>query len=364
MIETELNSMEALQRLVVAGFTDWKQFGEVYTKRLDDLILFNYTPAAQMAGVWTWLETVSRGLILNAQTGEVVARPFSKFWNWLEGGRLPAPGSTIRTITEKMDGSLGILYRHNGGYRIATRGSFESEQALWATEHLNSIYDLGDLPEEWTLLFEIIYPDNRIVVDYGHDEALCLLAIRNRHTGEYEPHDNVLHLAEHLEMPTPKVYSFEGMDVILKTTSHIDHEGYVVEFTDGSRFKIKGEKYRALHRIISHVSFNAVLDALLNDGYDAYRMHIPEEFWPEIDGYRDEIMQAIDPDHAAIMGAMTDQLIASFSTRKDMALWVQTQPRHLHRYFYRRYDGSYRREDLFNLIERRNVRTRVDRGEA
>ena len=31
---------------------------------------------------------------------------------------------------EKKDGSMGTLYRHNGEYKVATRGSFYSDQAV------------------------------------------------------------------------------------------------------------------------------------------------------------------------------------------------------------------------------------------
>jgi hypothetical protein len=37
-------------------------------------------------------------------------------------------------VTDKLDGSLGILYPTPDGHAIATRGAFVSEQALHATE--------------------------------------------------------------------------------------------------------------------------------------------------------------------------------------------------------------------------------------
>ncbi|HRF99146.1 MAG TPA: hypothetical protein PLZ51_28235, partial [Aggregatilineales bacterium] len=74
----------------------------------------------------------------------------------------------------KMDGSLGILYRWQGAYYIATRGNFDSDQAIWATIFLRTHYDLHNLADEYTLLFEIIYPDNRIVVNYGQRQDLVL----------------------------------------------------------------------------------------------------------------------------------------------------------------------------------------------
>lgn len=360
-----MNSIAELQALTMAGFSDWKQHGAVAVKRMDNLILFNYTPEAIFTNQWTWFERVSRGLILNIETGEVVARPFDKFFNWNEGGRMPLEGSMITAITEKMDGSMGVLYRHNGQMRIATRGSFESEQALWATEFVNRVHPVLASSEfdAWTFLFEIIYPDNRIVVDYGADEKLVLLAMRQRHTGEYLA-SGLQAVAYSLGIPFAPVHTFEDMDAVLAATPSIEHEGYVIEMSDGSRWKIKGDKYRALHKIISQVSFNAVLDAVIANGWHEYRLAVPEEFHPEIDGYYAEITQSVDLTDLIVRSTMTPELITGFITRKDMALWVQQQPRDIQRFYFNHFDGKYQRSDILKMIPRRNTRTIVERGEV
>lgn len=69
------------------GFTDWQRYGNVTVRRKDDLLIFNYNTMAQYEGRWNFFERVSRGLIINHQTGEIVARAFDKFFNWGEGGR-------------------------------------------------------------------------------------------------------------------------------------------------------------------------------------------------------------------------------------------------------------------------------------
>ncbi len=150
-----IESIVDLQNLVRSGETDWEKYGEVNVIEKDGLLLFNYTNAAQYAARWNAYEQMCRGLILNRETGEVVARAFDRMFNWLEGGRVSR--GHIVTVTEKVDGSLGILYRVGNEFRIATRGSFDGAQATWATEFLRKNYDLRDLPPEYTLIFEIIY---------------------------------------------------------------------------------------------------------------------------------------------------------------------------------------------------------------
>jgi RNA ligase len=129
----EITSIEDIQKLAVARFDNWSHYGHVTVRKSGQLLIFNYNTMAQYEARGNFFELVSRGLIINANTGEIVARPFDKFFNWFEGGRR-AKGHMI-SVTEKVDGSIGILYRAAEGYRVATRGHFSSPQAEWATAY-------------------------------------------------------------------------------------------------------------------------------------------------------------------------------------------------------------------------------------
>ncbi|HNR56139.1 MAG TPA: RNA ligase, partial [Flavobacteriales bacterium] len=97
------------------------------------LRIVNYTPQAQYSRAWTPELLQCRGLIFDHEWN-LVARPFPKFFNYEEHiGDEPVAGplpSGFFTATDKLDGSLGILWRWNGHVGIATRGSFHSEQAV------------------------------------------------------------------------------------------------------------------------------------------------------------------------------------------------------------------------------------------
>jgi len=195
------------------GCSEWDSFGCVDVKEKDNFLLFTYSEEAQILGRWNFFEQVSRGLIIDRASGEVAARPFDKFFNWGQNGQ--TTDSPILTATEKLDGSLGILYRDNG-YSIATQGSFRSEQAMWATEFLNKNHNLDSVGDEWTLLFEIIYPENRVVVDYGSTCALVLLAMRNRFTGAYLPLQSVKDVAGTCGFLLPKIFDFRDVSEIVE----------------------------------------------------------------------------------------------------------------------------------------------------
>lgn len=345
-----IESIQDLQSLVISGETNWKQHGAVSTQTEGDYILFNYSPLAVYAGNWNVFEQISRGLILNRFTGEIVARPFDKFWNWGEGERRSS--GSIVSITEKMDGSLGILYRDKGQYKIATRGSMKSDQSKWATAEL-AYHDLEGLPDEYTLLFEIIYPENRIVVDYQGFEGLVLLAVRNRFTGDYLPFfPNVYALADKYGFSTPRVYDFDDLDGIIKECGKLDanHEGFVIEFSDGSRFKFKGDKYLELHRLISSISYKNTLRAIAGGTLQAFMDSLPDEFlsevrrWKaEIETARDDILQEVD---AVFYDAPKD-------TRKDFALWTMKYHKRLSQYLFARLDSKPLEPMIYKALEDR-----------
>ena len=142
--------------------------------------LFNYSHKCQFDRKWDEITRMCRGLIVNTETGEIIARPFEKFFNVQEhtdvfNKEIP---DEVPLITEKLDGSLGIMYTLNNKTWIATRGSFTSEQAIWATKWWRE--NKGDEPygNEITHLFEIIYPENRIVVKYDFSGLVYLASIR------------------------------------------------------------------------------------------------------------------------------------------------------------------------------------------
>ncbi|MFD0520246.1 RNA ligase [Paractinoplanes durhamensis] len=163
------------------------------------LSIYNYTEACQYTGAWTPVTLACRGLIVD-DAGRVLARPLRKFFNHTEAHAPQADGQV--RVTDKSDGSLGIIYHDGTGLAVATRGSFASDQAIHATELLNKRYADFVPPTGRTVLVEIIYPGNRIVVDYAGLDDLVLLGAVDIATGRtYGP--------EVPEWPGPVVESFD-----------------------------------------------------------------------------------------------------------------------------------------------------------
>lgn len=318
---TEITRIDQIRMLAWIGFNDWGRYGDVTVKERGDLLLFKYNRKAITESRWNYFEQVSRGLIVNRRTGQIVARPFDKFFNWGEGGRMTT--APIKRIWEKLDGSCGVFYQHAGERRIATLGSFDGEQAQWATEFLNTHYSGVDVPAGITLVFEIIYPGNRVVVDYGDREALVLLAARNIKSGAYVPIETV---ADVLNMELPRsvdVTNCATVDQLVELVQQLpsSEEGYVAEFEDESRFKFKGPAYLELAKIVHGLTFDHVVQAYF-DGRNLYNSDLPEELRSQVEEWVEEIY--------ANMGRLSGRVeelyqVAPKATRKEFALWVKAE---------------------------------------
>lgn len=292
------------------------------------LALLNYTDLCQRLGRWDEVTSLCRGLIVDTQKKEVAAYPFPKFFNWDEKPAL-LPKEPF-TVTEKMDGSLGVLYRYNQELRLATRGSFTSPEALRGTELLQKLPGRNKIPSAYTLLFEIILPEQGAHLVRYEEEALVLLAGFDRFTGE-ELSDSLLQAqAEGLGCATPKRYTFQTIEeaVVAREALPENQEGFVVRFAGGLRLKIKGTAYlKALKKALG-VSRSKVLEVLLKGdaALAAFLRKAPEEMQPEISRLGEELKES-----AKALETEARALFAKAPSPKDKSgflRWVEAQPAH------------------------------------
>jgi RNA ligase len=338
----QIETIEDIGRLARAGFTDWSSLGDVRVARNGDLLMFAYTPAAQYAGRWNAFERMSRGLIVDATTGEVVARPFDKFFNWGEGGQ--TTDAPFDYVMEKVDGSLIICFRRDGRWRAATRGSFTSDQAQWAQEQLDAMPALAEVDPRWTLLFEAVYPENRIVVDYRGRASLFLLAMRDRTMGEYAPLSLVRQTAAELGVPMPTVYddldTIEGIKRALDGMT-ADEEGFVAVFQDGRRFKFKSAAYLELHKLVFGLTFRSAIEAVQTGKVEEIRHIVPEELRAEFEGWVNEVEEHVANVQATVAAAMQKAAAAGVTgDRKAFAQWVIQNYPELRVYLFAAIDGK------------------------
>lgn len=256
------------------------------------LTIWNYSQATQYDGKWDEITLQCRGLVTDDE-GNVVARPFRKFFNMEEGKHTPTAEFDVFT---KEDGSLGIAFNYNGEWIFASRGSFISEQSVWATEFINEnlVHGVAAMfNTELTYLFEIVYKENRIVVDYGDYEGIILLGAINTETGEELSYDKLLEYGYFFDV----VKRWDGIKdySTLKGMVGNNEEGFVVRFSNGDRMKIKGEEYLRLHRIMTEISTKTVWECLKSGNLvNTILNNVPDEFFGKIRNYQNELLLQFD----------------------------------------------------------------------
>jgi RNA ligase len=322
------------------------------------LTIWNYTPKVQYENIWDEITLQCRGMVTD-DNGNVVARPFKKFFNIEEGKHTP---TSEFEVYEKMDGSLGILFNYEGEWVFATRGSFTSEQSVKGFEMLQK-YDYQKLHKDYTYLFEIIYNENRIVVKYLFED-LVLLGMINTETGyevdlHHEGNDMRLkNLIHNLEFKVVKQY--DGIEDYTKLKSLIDNnaEGFVIRFSNGDRMKIKGEEYLRLHKIMTNVSTTGIWEMLSNgDNVNELLKDVPDEFYKKIQNYvRDlkynyvQISEMAGKLHDGFRyGKYND--VDPEPTKKEFAEFVFKQQKVLHPVMFAMWDKKKYDKIIWNILK-------------
>lgn len=251
--------------------------------KLYDLWILNYTAKTTYENTWNDYSMACRGLVIDAD-GNVIARPFIKFKNYEQHDPSEIDLDEEYEIYEKMDGSLGILfyYEVTKEWMLATRGSFQSDQAVEGMKILkDKNFNWDFLAKEYTYLWEIIYPSNRIVVNYNGLVDMSLLAIINTKTGGEvshkamtSVHGDYFSVVKKYELP--KVNNLGD----LRVHEISNKEGFVLKFKNGFRVKVKFIEYCRLHRIVTGITSVNIWESLMNsDSLDELINNVPDEFY-------------------------------------------------------------------------------------
>ncbi|QMP84305.1 RNA ligase [Streptomyces phage Coruscant] len=277
---TKIFSQELLDQMVNEGLV------RVQTHPSLPYRILNYTEQAQFKGVWNTCTLVCRGLVIDDEDN-IIARPFHKFFNMGDSHAADIDWDSPVEITDKKDGSMGILYAAKRSdedelsgrfHGFATRGSFTSDQARHATQLWHDHYAASiNVPTHVTFIFEIVYPDNRIVLDYGQMDDLILLGAVSKRFGFVHGPDEA---AAMLGWTGPKteVFSYKNIHEAVAAPYRKNAEGLVIR-SGRKMVKLKQADYVELHRLISMLSERSVWSQL-KDGQSIMEIceALPDEF--------------------------------------------------------------------------------------
>lgn len=310
---------------------------EVVHPDYKELSLFNYTQTCQFERAWDEITLQARGLIINTSDGTTVAQPFKKFFNLSEHSPEDIPSSSPY-VFEKMDGSLGIIFHYKDKWHVATRGSFTSDQAIWATSRIEN-YQPG-LVEGVTYLVEIIYPENKIVVDYGYLEDLVYL-------GEYGP-DGFEHHTVTPFVSTCDSYGFKSVSEL--PVEKDNAEGFVLWWPENDfRVKVKFEEYVRLHSILTNYSPKKLFEVLSSgESIEQFLQGVPDEFYKMVHEDACKFHTLYDDICTGISLALHD--VKSLTTRKEQAKVIMTNHKELSKALFAELDDKLTDDIIWKLV--------------
>lgn len=227
-----------------------------------------------------------RGIIFDTATGDIIRRPFHKFFNVNEREETQdhvVDLSQNHRILEKLDGSMIAPFIVNGEMIWGTKmGATDVAKPVEEFVKINPQYEalannailLGLTP-----IFEWCSRKQRIVLDYKED-SLILTAMRDIKTGEYKDYSFISSFAKLAGIPVVREFAPQtDMKAFLEYVRDLeDLEGFVVRFDDGHMLKLKCHWYLQIHKAKEAILQDRnIVELILDDKLDDIKAHLPAE---------------------------------------------------------------------------------------
>lgn len=249
---------------------------------------------------WTPALRLCRGIVFDRK-GNLVAKPFEKFFNYGEHAETKELPNLPFVATVKHDGHLGIIFRYGDGLVITTRGSFESRTSVLGTEMLAKKKAwIKAFPKGVTVLCEIIHPTTRVHVEYGRTKGFILIgAYDNATLADYD-RAALVALGGLLKVPVTETWrgsSIEELRAFMADLTVSNQEGFVVRFANGLRVKFKFASYINL-MVEEKLSYTYLMNRVIAGTLEKMIGNLPEEVLDEARGMvaKLEAVKAVEGD--------------------------------------------------------------------
>jgi RNA ligase len=330
------------------------------------LIIWNYSQKCQYDRCWNETLLQCRGLVTNSK-GKIIARPFKKFFNVHEHEECdflpPIPKDNSFQAFEKLDGSLINLFNYKDEWIVASRGSFESDQAKWAKEILDKkgliAHDdatkssmWNNLNKKYTYIFELIVPQNRIVVNYGKMEDVVLLGVIKTEDGDELSYGDIKMKYGDIFTIVKRYNGVSDFDKLKETFQDDVNEGLVIKLGK-ERYKLKWDEYVRLHKIVTNISNKDIWNHL-KEGipFDKMLEKVPDEFYSWVKKTRADLETQyanIETESLKLFLNVYNELGASFIIKKEFALRVKDIE--YSNILFNMYDGKDYKKTIWKMIK-------------
>ena len=354
--------MELLLKKFILENKDWEYLltsAPYYLNisRKDGYILFKYNQ--MMSDFSNPIVKEARGIIFRESDLKCVCYPFTKFMNADEPNSDldKLDWSSIKT-QEKIDGSLLKAWYDEGSWHISTNGTIDASQATVGEQSVNSstrtfrdIFDLALtsagisfdsftklLDVNYTYMFELVSPYNRIVINYDTTE-LYFIGVRDMISGkELNPRD-FTSLTKYFKCP--KEYDLHTLEAIrdaankLNSNNVINDEGFVLVDKYFNRVKVKSMEYVKAHHLSNNgaVTIERLINVILKNETSEFLTYCPmykdriEDLAGRMDLFKSEV--------TGIIRKMKESQPDIFSNRKEYAEVVKTYDKRYQSFLFR-----------------------------
>lgn len=257
---------DVIEYMRASKYIDEKSFGNISS--------FNFTRGAFEDKVWDGMTTKARGLYIDTEHEQVVARGYEKFFNYgeMEFTKPEALARNLKFPVEayvKENGFLGIVSTDNDGELIFTsKSTMGGDHAVMVKENLYKIYGEETIEKmrkyanqyHVTFVFEIIDRErDPHIIRYNDNYAILLDIINNDMKFDKLPYGSLKYVAKDIGLEYKQHY--KTLNNIKELSEFIDKatdpkfrlktdrinddciEGFVFEDADGFMFKLKVAYY-------------------------------------------------------------------------------------------------------------------------
>lgn len=244
-----------------------------------------------------------RGIIFDSKTGDIIRRPFHKFFNVNEREETQDHAvdlSRPHAILEKLDGSMIAPFIVDGqmiwGTKMGATDVAKPVEEFVARNPEYVRFAEEAIANEWTPIFEWCSRKQRIVLDY-FDDQLVLTAMRHMNTGSYALTGNLVELGKAFSIPVVRAFEPQtDMKAFLEYVRDLeDLEGFVVRFDDGHMLKLKCHWYIQIHKAKEAILQDRnIVELILEEHLDDVKAHLPAEDRDRLTQFESDINKAIN----------------------------------------------------------------------
>ena len=275
-----------------------------------------------------------RGLVFATDTGRILSRPLHKIFN---AGQIPETQldqidvSASHVVLDKLDGSMirAIMMPDDPDreFRLGTKAGI-TDTALRAEDYVSAHPDYVRfirmcIKVGYTPIFEWCSREDRIVVDYGPEDTLTLLALRDTVSGEYTSYHDYADYGRYWGVRVVDAVRVDRIadieDFVAGVRESVGREGVVLRYEDGHMVKIKSDDYVMRHRAVDGLRTERdALQVVLDDTVDDLIPLLPEADVVRLVNYQRDVSLALDTTERIVSELFADG-VARYPDKRDFA---------------------------------------------